>query len=203
MPNVDRPNGMRPVQHLDGSPWNGKVTTYLVPASDGTAIYVGDPVKSGGTAGAAGDTVYGQNCEGMATITVAAAGNTLRGVVIGFSPLQSNVETLHRAASTARLAYVVDAPDVVFEIQEDAVGNNVAATQVGNNFDIAYTAGSAVSGRSAVQLDSSDASGTATAQLRLLGLVPRIDNALGTSSSDKAKFLVVINEHELKSTTGV
>src|SRR5688500_14465039 len=104
MANTDRPYGLRPVGHLNGAPWNGKVSTYYVPASDATAIYVGDPVKSGGTAGAAGTVVYGQSVEGMPTITVAAAGNTLRGVVIGFSPLQSNLETLHRAASTARLA---------------------------------------------------------------------------------------------------
>lgn len=199
MANSDTPFGMRPVAHLDGSPWNGKVTTYLSPSADGTATYVGDPVKSGGTAGAAGVTVYGYDVEGMATIATAAAGDTLRGVVIGFSPLQSNLETLYRVASTNRLAYVVDSPDVVFEIQEDSVGNDVAITQVGNNFDIVYAAGNTTTGRSAVELDSSDATGTATAQLRLLGLVKRPNNALGTN----AKWLVMINEHELKSATGV
>jgi hypothetical protein len=165
-------------------------------------MYVGDPVKSGGTAGAAGVTVYGQNCEGMATVATAAAGDTLRGVVVGFSPLQSNLETLHRAASTARLAYVVDSPDVVFEVQEDAVGAAIAAIDIGENADIIYAAGSAVTGRSGVMLDSSDHK-TATAQLRMLGFVQRPDNAIGLSTSDKAKLLVVINEHEFKATAGV
>lgn len=202
MANVDRASGMRPVQHLDGSPWNGKVTTYLVPSGDATAIYVGDPVKSGGTAGAAGVTVYGLNVEGMATVAVAAAGDTLRGVVVGFSPLQSNLETLYRVASTNRLAYVVDGPDVVFEVQEDSVGAPLAAIDIGENADIIYAAGSTVTGRSGVMLDSSDHK-TATAQLRILGLAPRVDNTIGLTTSDKAKILVVINEHELKSTSGV
>ena len=199
MANADRPFGLRPVRHLDGSPWNGVVSTYYVPATDNTAIYVGDPVKSGGTAGAAGTIVYGQNVEGMPTVTVAAAGDTLRGVVIGFSPLQSNLETLHRAASTARLAYVIDSPDVVFEVQSDEGGAALALIDVGENADILYTAGNAITGRSAVELDSSDHK-TATAQLRILGFVQRVDNEAG---ANYGKVLVVINEHEFKSTSGL
>jgi hypothetical protein len=199
MANTDRAFGMRPVKHLDGSPWNGQVSTYYVPASDGTAIYVGDPVKSGGTSGAAGTVVYGMSVEGMATVAVAAAGDALRGVVVGFSPLQSNLETLHRAASTARLAYVVDSPDVVFEIQSDDGGAASAIADTGENADILYTAGSAVTGRSAVELDSSSHI-TATAQLRILGAVQRTDNEAGANF---VKLHVVINEHELKSTTGL
>lgn len=201
MANTNAAFGMKPVTHLDGAPYNGKVNMYLAPSGDGVAIFMGDPVKSGGTAGAAGVYVNGYNCEGMATIATVAAGNTMRGVVLGFLPLQTNLETLHRAASTNRIALVVDSPDVVFEIQESAStdGTAIAATAVGNNFDVVYTAGSTVTGRSAVTLDSADASGTATAGLRLMGLVQRPNNAIGAY----AKWLVVINEHELKTTTGV
>lgn len=198
MANTDRPFGLRPVSMLSGAPWNGQVNMYLVPSSDGTAIYVGDPVKSGGTAGAAGTVVNGQDCEGMPTIAVAAAGDTLRGVVVGFLPLQTNLETLHRAASTARIALVVDDPNVVFEVQEDSGGAATAAVDVGENADILYTAGSATTGQSAVELDSSSHV-TSSAQLRILGFVKRPDNAIGTN----AKLLVLINEHELKSTSGV
>lgn len=201
MANIDAAFGLRPVQHLDGSPWNGKLSMYLVPAADGTAIFVGDLVKKEATVGggAAGLYVNGYNCEGMPTIIVAAATDTVRGVVMGFLPNQDNLMQLHRVASTNRIALVCDSPDVVYEIQEDSVGNNIAAAAIGNNFDSAYTAGSTVTGRSKVELDSSDASGTATAQLRLLGLVQRPGNEIGT----KARYLVMINEHDLKSTTGV
>lgn len=199
--NTDAAFGLKPVQHLDGSPWNGKVTMYLIPSADGSAVYVGDLVKKEGTvgAGAAGLVVNGIDCEGMPTAIVAGATDTtLLGSVVGFLPNQSNLELLHRAASTNRIALVCDSPDVVYEIQEDSVGGDLAATAVGNNFDSVYAAGSTVTGRSAVELDSSDSTGTSTAQLRLLGLVKKPGNVIGTN----AKWLVAINEHFFKSTTG-
>jgi len=198
MPNVDRPMGLIPVRHVSGRPYTGSHRMYLCEASN--AIYVGDPVKSAGSAGAAGTHVNGVNCEGMPTIDRAAAGDTILGVVVGFLPLQSDLTLLYKAATSAkRIALVVDDPDVVFEIQEDSVGNDIAATQVNNNFDMAaWTAGTS-QGVSAVELDSSDATGTATAQFRLVGLVNRPDNAIGTN----AKWEVLINEHEYKTTTGV
>lgn len=199
MANIDAPKGLIPVKHLDGSPFNGKTRPYLCAGSN--AIYKGDPVKLAGTAGEAGTYVNGMHMEGVPTIDRAAAGDALLGVVVGFLPLQSNTELLYKEAnSTARLALVVDSPDVVYEIQEDSVGNDIAVTQVGNNFDMAaWAAGSNTSGISSVELDSSDASGTAAAQFRLLRLASRPDNAVGTN----AKWEVVINEHVFKSTTGV
>ena len=198
MANISAAFGMRPVRHLDGSPWNGRVTQYAVLAANASAIYVGDPVIAAGDSGAAGVVTYGQDIEGMRAVSVAAAGDTLLGVVVGFSPLQTNLETLHRAASTARIAYVCDAPDVIFEIQEDSVGNNITATMVGLNTDIVYTAGSTLTGRSAVELDSSG-TGTATAQLRILGLSKHRGNELGAD----ANYDVIINEHEFKQETGL
>lgn len=199
MANSNAPRGFVPVQYIYGASYTGKVNMYLCPSTDGTAVFVGDMVKSGGTAGAAGVMVNGQDVEGLSTIAVCAAGDTMRGVVVGFLPLQSDLTVKHRAASTNRIALVADDPNLIFEVQEDSVGNNIAATQVGNNFDLAYTAGSATTGLSGAMLDSSDSSGTSTAGFRLLGLSKRPDNAIGTYG----KWLVMINEHELKSTTGV
>ncbi len=198
MANVNAASGLKPVEYLGGSPYNGKVNMYLVPSADGTAMYVGDPVKMGGTAGAAGVYVNGINCEGMNTAITAAAGDTLLvGVVIGFLPNQSDLTILHRVASTNRIALVADDPNLVFEVQEDSGGAATAAVDVGENADILYTAGSTTTGISGVQLDSSDHK-TATAQLRILGFVQRPDNAIGTN----AKLRVLINEHAFKSTTG-
>jgi hypothetical protein len=199
MPNIDRPSGFFPVGHLDGSKWNGAVQMFLFDQSN--AVYIGDPVKSGGTAGAAGVFVNGINCEGMPNADRAAAGNTLVGVVIAFLPLYNDQTVIHKAAdSTKRIGLVVTGPDTVFEVQEDSVGNDIAVTQVGNNFDmVTWLAGNSTSGVSAVELDSSDSSGTSSAQFRLLRLAQTVDNALGTN----AKWLVYINEHEFKTTTGV
>jgi hypothetical protein len=194
MANTDRPQGLIPVRHLDGRPYTGATNFYLADSSN--AIYVGDPVKSGGSAGAAGVFVNGVNCEGMPTIDVAATGNTLRGVCVGFLPLQSNLSLLHKEAnSTKRIAIVVDDPNVVFEVQADG---STAAVDVGENADITYTAGNATSGISAVELNTASHVAT-TAQLRILGFVSRPDNAIGAN----AKLHVLINEHEFKATAGV
>ena len=190
MANVDAPNGLRPVKHLDGSPYNGLANRYYVPASDSTAIFVGDAVQSAGSADA----------NGVPSVAAyASGGGNLLGVCVGIEPLTDESEN-YRAASTERYIWVADAPDIIFEVQEDSVGGALAATQVGNNFDVAVTAGVTTGGgASRMELDSSDASGTATAQLRVLRLAPLEDNEIG----DNAKWWVLINEHEFKSTTGV
>lgn len=198
MPNTDAAFGMRPVQHLDGSAWNGKVNMYYIPSTYGTALYVGDPVVSDADAGAAGVVVNGIDVEGMAAIAAVTAGSTIRGVITAFLPLQSNLERLHNPASTARIALVCDAPDVVFEIQEDSDTSQLKVGDIGKNADILYTAGNTTTGRSAVELDSSTNTSGA-AQLRILGLAKRPGNELGSF----ARFLVVINEHEFKTAVGV
>ncbi len=187
MANVDRVNGLRPVKHLDGSPYNGAVNRYYVPSSDSTAIFPGDAVKSAGSA----------DSDGVASVAQAAAGDAIRGVVVGVEPV-TDESLIYRAASTERYVLVADAPDLVFEIQEDADGGALAVTAVGNNADIVVAAGDTDAGTSGMELDSSSA-GTTAAQLRILGFAQRPDNEVGTAN---AKVLVSINEHELKSTTG-
>jgi hypothetical protein len=187
MANVDAPNGLRPVKHLDGSPFNGATNRYYVPASDGTAIFVGDAVKSAGSADA----------DGVASVAQAAAGDSIRGVVVGIEP-ETDESLNYRAASTERYVYVADAPDLVFEVQEDSVGGALAAANVGQNADLVVGTGNTTVGTSAMELDSSSAAAT-TAQLRILGFAQREDNEIGTN----AKVLVAINEHEFKTTAGV
>ena len=199
MANADIVRGAFPVGHLHGGPFNGKVNMYLCPSGDSTAVFIGDFVKRGGSAGAAGTVVYGQDVEGMPTVIQAAATDTLIvGVVVGFLPNQDNLNLRYRVASTNRIALVADAPDTVFEIQEDGEVAALTADEVGENADIIVAAGNTTTGLSGMELDSSDHK-TATAQLRILGLAKRADNALGTN----AKWNVVINEHAYKTTTGV
>lgn len=186
MANVDRVNGLRPVAHRNGAPYTGAANRYYVPSSDGTAIFVGDAVKSAGSA----------DSDGVPSVAQAAAGDAIRGVVVGVEPV-TDESTSYRAASTERYVFVADDPDLVFEVQEDSVGGDLAATDVGSNADIVVGSGSTTTGTSGMELDSSTAATTA-AQLRILGLAQRADNEIGTN----ARWLVSINEHELTSTTG-
>ncbi len=198
MANTNRPTGFTPVGHLDGSPFNSKLTMYLFSGTN--AVYIGDPVIHGGSSGAAGTFVNGVNCEGMPTADRAAATSTnIVGVVVAFLPLQSNPMLVHKEASAAdRIGLVAGGPDVIFEVQADNGGAAWAAGDVGENADmITWAAGNDNTGVSIMQLDSSTHA-TTSAQWRVLRLAPRPDNELG----DYAKFWVVANEHEFKTTTG-
>lgn len=195
MANLDRPAGFKPVKTISGAPWNGKANVYYIPSTDATAMFIGDAVKSAGSADATG--MY-------PTVAQAAAGNTIRGVIIGFglSPEvmgnPDNVNMKYRAASTAMYCLVVDDPNVVFEIQEDSVGVTLAATEIGLSCDIVVGSGSTTTGKSGMELDSSDTA-TAAGQCKILRAVNRPDNELGTN----CKWEVSIIEHEMLSSTDV
>ena len=195
MANSDIPAGFRPVKHLCGASWSGKTNVYYIPATDGTAMFIGDAVKSAGSADATGK---------YPTVAQAAATNAIRGVIVGFGThpnLMANPDNLqmkYRAASTAMYCLVVDDPFVIFEIQEDSVGNSITADMVGLSTDIVVGSGSTITGKSAMELDSSDTA-TAAGQCKLLNIARREDNALG----DNCKWEVLIVEHEMLSSTDV
>lgn len=196
MANVSRPRGFVPVRHINGSPWNGQFQTFLVDSGDGTALYVGDAVKIAGGAGVAGQTVFGQNVEGMATITRCASGaaeQLMVGVVVGFSPDPNNLMKKYRAASESRLAYVVTDKSVIYEIQEDGATSNLAAADIGLNAPFSTTAGDTTTGLSGMQLIGNSKATTATLPCKIVGLSRRVDNAFGLASTDKAKIEVLLN----------
>jgi len=196
MANTNMPRGLTPVRHRNGAPYNGAFNVYFVPASDGTALYVGDPVKFVTDASDAG---------GIQTVTAASAGNVLLGAVVGLVtagdiPVAVTRDTLmYRAASTAAYVLVADNPDLLFEIQEDGVGGVMTVGAVGRNADIVSGSGNTVTGRSGWQLDSSTL-GTGTAQCRIVAPVQRPDN---DPTADYAKWLVFILEHAFLTATGV
>jgi len=195
MANLDRPAGFKPVKNLNGSPWNGKANVYYIPSTDGTATFIGDAVKSAGSANATG--MY-------PTVAQAAAGDTIRGVIIGFGldPYvmvnPDNLNMKYRAASTAMYCLVVDDPGVIFEIQEDSVTNTIDADMVGLSTDITVGSGVTATGKSAMELDSSDTA-TGAGQCKILRAVNRPDNELGTH----CKWEVLIIEHEMLSSTDI
>lgn len=199
MPNKDAPRGLTPVKYLSGAPYTGGFKMYLLPSADGTATFIGDLVKLAGSAGAAGLTVNGIDCEGMPTIAQSAAGDGGVGVVVGFLPLQTNLETRHRTASTNRIALVADDPNVVFEIQEVSGGTALTVTEVGLNANVVVGAGNTTTGMSGMELDNTTEAATADLDLKILGRVPRPDNAIG----EHCKWLVLINTHQLNNMAGI
>jgi len=196
MSNIDTPFGFKPVGHLLGGPWNGKVNAYYVPVGNAAALFKGDAVKSAGSADASGK---------YPTVAQAAAGDVIRGVIIGFGDnpfTMTHPETPNRdylPVSTAGYVFVVDDPFVIFEIQEDNAANDMTADMVGLSTDIATVgSGSTATGKSAMELDSSDTA-TALGQCKLLRVSNREDNALGAY----CKWDVLIVEHEMLIATDV
>lgn len=198
MPNANRASGYTPVRYLNGSPWNGQATAYSIAAAYATELAIGDPVISAGSASASG----------LATVALAAATGAVRGVIVGLGRGPNvianweNLNTTKRPAAaqaTDWWAMVVDDPNVIFEIQEESNGTQLAATEVGlNQVPLLAAAGTYLSGWLLRSATGATPNTTATLQLRLLGLSQKSDNAFGAY----AKWLVKFNVHELGTGTG-
>lgn len=185
MANADTPFGFRPVRHRNGAPYNGAFRVYNIPASDGTAVFIGDPVKLAGTGSTVNGQVYADVIQGTAAATVV-------GVVVGFAPNPADLTSRHRAASTQRLVYVADDPDLLFEIQEVTGGTALTANDIGLNANFVVAAGSTTTAMSGVELNNATEAATATLDCQIIGLVQREDNAIG----EHAKWLVRLNNHQ-------
>lgn len=205
MANTSKIRGFIPVKHVNGSPYNGQANIYYVPSSDGTALFVGDPVKLAADA----------NSQGIQQVTKATAGAAVLGVVVGvintkFDPVAGTMSggsvaldtPVYRPASTGQYVLVCDAPDVVYEV-EAVTGSNAsysfAVADVGLNADLSTVAGSTVTGTSAAALNMATAAATATLQWKILGVVQRPDNEITGANT---KVLVKINNAQLSAGTG-
>ena len=189
MANKDAAFGLRPIGKVGQNRDNGGLSEYSIAANDTSTIYFNDPVK----ATAAG------------TIDVAGAGGDLLGSLNGVfytdpttkKPTWANHYSQVNASDI--VAFVSDDPYERFEIQSNGT-NAITQASVFLNYDIAYTAGDSANYVSKVELN--EASGVSTAaQLRLLGFSKDPDNS--DIGSANVNMVVSINEHFLKSTTGI
>ena len=187
MANKNAPFGLRPIGKVGQNRDNQGLSEYDIAAS-ATAIFFNDPVEMAATG----------------TITVAAASDTLLGSLGGvfFTDASTSKPTFANHLEGSNTAtdikgFVADDPYERFEIQSDGA---TAAADVGLNADIVYASGSSPDFVSAVQLDFSDQK-TATAQLRIIGISKDPDN--NEAGSANVNLVTIINEHQLKGTTGV
>ena len=190
MANTDTPFGLKPVRYMSGAPYNGAVNAYSTATGDATAIYIGDPVIISGTAQTIDGVIYQD-------VDQAATGDVIVGVVVGVSDtLGSGAggrdSAVYRAASTQRILFVADDPNLLFEIQEVSGGTALTANDIGLNANFVVAAGSTVTGRSGVELNNATEATTNTLDLQIVGFQNRIDNEIG----EHAKWLVRINRHQ-------
>lgn len=181
--------GLVPVRKINGG--QIRLKTYFVPATDATALFVGDVVE----------LVNAMDTPGEVQVVkrLAADTNLPVGVVVGFLPDPSLPYSVSRPASTARYVLVCDDPDIVLQGQEDAVGGAVSAAAIGEmqNVEIITAAGSAVTGLSGTMIDSSTAS-TAAANFKLIGV--KRDKSNAAAQATGAVLEVIFLKHALRTT---
>lgn len=190
MANANAPFGLRPVGNMSGNPFSGALRQYSVAAGDGTAIYIGDPVKAAGTS----QFINGQTFK---DVVQAATGDVIEGVVVGVLA-DTRDSLMYRAASTQRILLVNDDPNALFEIQQVSGGTALTANDVGLNANFVVAAGSTYTGLSGVTLNNVGEATTNTLDLKIVGMVNRVDNDPGsavTTGADASRFLVRINRH--------
>jgi hypothetical protein len=176
--------GLRPVRTVSGSPYSGAFRAYTIPASDGTAVYIGDLVTGATTS----STVNGVQYQDVA---ISATGDVFQGVVVGVQP-DTSTSLPYRAASTLRVVYVCDDPNMLFAAVDGASGTAFTAADVGLNCNVVIAAGSTVTGLSGTTLNNATEATTNTLDVKLMELSNAADNTIGSAS---ATWLVRLNRH--------
>jgi hypothetical protein len=136
----------------------------------GTApIYQGDPVK----------------LKSDGTIEVATAGDACVGVALTY------------CGTTGDEVLVADHPDQEFVVQSDDATID-AATDFNLNYNFVFGSASTLYRRSGVEIDGDSGATNSNKQAKVLRLLPRVSNALGTN----AICVFKINNHQLGQGTG-
>lgn len=193
MPNPAVAFGLRPVRHAQGAPVSGAFREYTIPASDATAVFIGDLVTGVGTSSTVGGLLYQD-------VTRSATGDVFQGVVVGVAPVDQT-SLPYRAASTLRVVRVCDDPHQLFEIKEASTGTALTAADVGLNINISVVAGSTVTGFSGTVADNTTEATTNTLDLKIVEIKNSPDNDVGFVSQS---LLVRLNRHRfVNQTAGV
>tara|TARA_R110002126_G_scaffold40564_3_gene119214 strand:+ start:224 stop:808 length:585 start_codon:yes stop_codon:yes gene_type:complete len=186
MANADRPSGLTPIGTLSGADWQGQCRRVVFAGGDAVACFIGDRVKLTGTADATGKLPVVAQCE----LTDPAIG-----VLVGLEPDGSDegsLSKIHRLASTARTGLVAMGGDILYSCQEDSDGGAIGILSAGLNAEIVVGTGSAVTGISGSEIDSSGIAGTSSFAVRVHHVIDRPGNALGVN----ADWAVSLNDYQ-------
>ena len=178
MASAAAPYGARPIGTLSASgSWSGKVREYPIASGTAVNIFYGDFVKA---------LVTGYVTKDVGTSLVAGA---VLGIFVGCSytdpstsqPTHNNMWPTGTVASDA-VAYVIDDPDVIFQMQSDAT--LTVAAGLFANVDIALTSGSTAVGVSKNALDGGNIATTTSLPIKIIGFVDAPGSAVGDDYTD-------------------
>jgi hypothetical protein len=191
MSQVSGPYGLRVVKLLGDKPFGSGMHSYPMTADIGRGLFFGDPVGWSG----------GLPVPLTATPTTTLSANSPIGVFMGCSyqdPVRGFVNSQYLPAAIIAngaknvMIKLADAPDLVMQVQADgpvplsAIGLNAALKN--------FTAGSIVTGDSAVQLASATVAATATLAVRVYDFVytPTPSPGAGSQPGDPFTDVLVV-----------
>jgi hypothetical protein len=184
MANQDAAFGLRPVGRIGGTPFTGGQNRYRIAANYGTSIFQGDMVMQVTGGGveihADGGTVPIVGVFNGCTYTDPTSGEV---TFSNYYPASTNASDI--------IAFIIDDPMVVFEIQADAA---FPIADLLGNFDVVYTsAGSTVTGISGSELKVTDGGTATTLPLKAIDISQDPENSDVSSANTNVK--VVIGNH--------
>tara|TARA_R100000231_G_scaffold247_2_gene418 strand:+ start:1023 stop:1610 length:588 start_codon:yes stop_codon:yes gene_type:complete len=185
MANKDAAFGLRPSRMMGGAPFSGGQSRYRIASGYSTKIFQGDLVKQ----------VTGGGIERAAASSTVPVVGVFNGVQYTDPTTGEQVFANHYPGSISAsdiIAFIVDDPNVVFEIQAD---EQFPVADLLGNFDIIdqSTTGDTASGRSNMELDVSTGATTTTLPLKAIDISQDPDN--DDVASSNTNVLVVIQNH--------
>ena len=184
MANKDAAFGMVPSRMIGGSPYTGGQSRYRIAANYGTSIFQGDMVAQ----------VTGGGVEVHADRGTVPIVGVFNGCMYTDPTTSEQKFSNYYPASTNAsdiIAFVIDDPNVVFEIQAD---DTFPVADLFGNFDIVSTSsGSTVTGISGAELDV--ATGATTTSLPLKAIDISGDPENSDVATANTNVLVVIQNH--------
>ena len=185
MANKDAAFGLRPSRMMGGAPFSGGQSRYRIASGYSTKIFQGDLVKQ----------VTGGGIERAAASSTVPVVGVFNGVQYTDPTTGEQVFKNHYPGSISAsdiIAFIVDDPNVVFEIQAD---EQFPVADLLGNFDVIdqSTTGDTASGRSNMELDVSTGATTTTLPLKAIDISQDPDN--DDVASSNTNVLVVIQNH--------
>ena len=173
------PYGLKPVKRADGQPYAGATSTYLIdPAGEATNIFNGQAVIIGADGYIALATGTGADLTTNSISGTTGVGTI--GVFVGCEYENDEGQTVHAqyypSGKTNAKAYVVDDPNVLFQVQADGAMDQ---SDIGANTFFAAaqstSTGSTTTGNSTSAVDATTV--TTTAAFRIVSAVSPITDA--------------------------
>lgn len=195
MASVAAPYGLRPVNEIGGLPYAGSTRMFLIdPAGTASNIYYGSPVYVNANGYLAVATATGADATTNG-FPVGTANTGIVGVFVGCSYTNAQGQIIYAqyypTGTTGVIqAYVVDDPNVVFQVQS---AGSVTQAALGANVFFSTSAvatGSTTTGNSTASVVAGSSATVNSAAFRVVGFVNAPGSAVGDAYTD---ILVKIN----------